>query len=372
MAVVGTALAVGLLAASPAATGSDGSRPLWPVRYVALGDSYTELVPGAGPQTDTDSGLCPRFWVNYPHQVARELGLWDGRTNFPPADHAAFADASCGGALTGNIITGAQVPDDLLPQYVQGNFRSLPTHMYDAPDLVTLSIGGNDADAGIPLGLSSLFFVTCRNQPDDPVRTPCKDANGAKVPQLIGEIKTRVEAIIAKIHTGFDYPTLTGTLRVPPLRPGGHLLVIGYPTIAPSKQEMTYADYDRKCYVGAKVTMTYSDADWIAAVFSDVNNAVKDAAEAYGDTYVDTYTSSIGHDYCQGPLTSTPANQPDPAALSPASSTPPSESPRPDTDCADKRWIDPASGHPNVCEATNQTELIMKTLYELGMAPRPS
>ncbi|MEU6718691.1 GDSL-type esterase/lipase family protein [Nonomuraea sp. NPDC046802] len=340
------------------ATSAGTPTPFKPVRYVALGDSYTQLVPAAGATYDLDSLLCPRNWANYPHQVAQRLGLWDGQTNFPPADHAAFADASCGGAVSDNVIKTPQLPADLLPQYVQGNFKSLPAQMYAAPDLVTLSIGGNDTDTGIPLGLSSLLFQTCRNQPDDPVKTPCKDANNAKAQHLLGEIQGRVDQVIAKIHTGFDYPTLLGTLHVPALREGGHLLVIGYPTITPSKQDMTYADYHAKCYTGAGITMTYGDADWLATtVFPGLNNALKQAAQAHGDTYVDTYTTSNGHDYCQAPLTTTTAS----TASSGTSRTAAA------LDCEGKRWIDPDSLHPNACESTNQTELIMNKLNELGL-----
>src|SRR5436309_14551088 len=70
-----------------------------PVRYVALGDSYT-AGPGIPRQT-IESGGCRRSDHNYPHLVAAALEV------------ARFTDASCAGATTAHMAAPQPLPGGL-------------------------------------------------------------------------------------------------------------------------------------------------------------------------------------------------------------------------------------------------------------------
>jgi lysophospholipase L1-like esterase len=95
-----------LITASPAAAAAESSS----MDYVAMGDSYSSGVGAPG-----QSGLCLRSPLSYAAQWAKNN------------DPASFRTVACGGAKTGDVRL-LQVP-----------FLSRKT------DLVTISIGGNDA-----------------------------------------------------------------------------------------------------------------------------------------------------------------------------------------------------------------------------------
>src|SRR5690348_12714706 len=83
-------LALTLLALALAACGVKGNpHPKTLDSYVSLGDSYTALA-GTGPFIDS---ACKRTETNYPHLVAKDLGIKD------------FTDVSCGGATSAALTT---------------------------------------------------------------------------------------------------------------------------------------------------------------------------------------------------------------------------------------------------------------------------
>ncbi|MBC3841021.1 hypothetical protein GXW82_14245 [Streptacidiphilus sp. 4-A2] len=87
--------------------------------YVALGDSYTAVGTLTDPAPGTPA-LCLQDVDNYPHNVARSLGL-------------QLDDASCAGAETSDMTT-AQSSDS------PAQFDALTP----STSVVTLGIGGND------------------------------------------------------------------------------------------------------------------------------------------------------------------------------------------------------------------------------------
>lgn len=117
-AVTGTLAAATSTAAASAALGTTGEHPHGPpvastVNYVALGDSYSSGV-GTG-FYDPASGQCARSPLSYPP-------LWAAEHN-----PASFRFVACSGATTGDV-RGNQV-----------------TALDPGTDLVTITIGGNDA-----------------------------------------------------------------------------------------------------------------------------------------------------------------------------------------------------------------------------------
>src|SRR5215207_1744984 len=104
-----------LLVGGPSTAGAHS-----PIRYVALGDSYS-AASGVLPPDPTAPPQCLRSTGNYPHVVAAATG-------------AQLTDVTCGGADTADYVE---------PQY-QGVAPQLDAVGADA-ELITMTIGGNDS-----------------------------------------------------------------------------------------------------------------------------------------------------------------------------------------------------------------------------------
>jgi lysophospholipase L1-like esterase len=223
-----------------------------PSHYVALGDSYTSG-PGI-PNQSTDSPGCRRSDHNYPHLVAEALGP------------ARFTDVSCAGARTADMAS---------PQPLPGGLSSGP--QLDAlaadVDLVSLGIGGNDIRFGeiavTCAGLSVLF----------PLGAPCRhhyERHGDEVGARLDAVAPRIAAVLAAIRQ-----------RAPAAR----ILLVGYPVILPAAGP--------GCWPVMPIAV--GDVAWLRGVEGRLNAMLADLAAAAGATYVDTYTSSVGHDVCRLP-----------------------------------------------------------------------
>lgn len=211
--------------------------------YVSLGDSYVSgpliLPPAQGAPLD-----CTQSAHNYPHLTAAALGL-------------SLKDVSCGGATTSNF-TEAQYPDQR-PQ-----FDALST----STQVVSVGIGGNDNNLFIgtlvTCGAEDLVF---------PFGTPCKDTYKNK---LAEEISADGPVVGAAFH------------QISVLSPSAKVFVVGYPDILPQSGN---------CW--PTVPLTTGDVAYLNEVEKDLNMMLATEAAANGDTYVDTFTPSIGHDACK-------------------------------------------------------------------------
>lgn len=240
------ALALGALVASvpgaqaaPRAEGAvDGA-----ARYVALGDSYTSG-PRLGTQVDA---ACGRSDVNYPSLVARALAP------------ASFTDVSCAGADTTHMAG----PQDEAPPQLDAL----------APDttLVTLGIGGNDLDLAALLGRCVVLGTLL------PYGAPCKASY-----TLLGtdEIKARIDAVAPKVDAVLD--------EIHRRSPQARVLLVGYPVILPED--------GGNCH--DTVPLSSGDAPWIRDKEKQFNAMLAQRAAGHGARFVDTYTSSVGHDVC--------------------------------------------------------------------------
>ncbi|MBO0767975.1 MAG: SGNH/GDSL hydrolase family protein [Solirubrobacterales bacterium] len=236
--LVGAFVAAAALA-GPAAAGAA------PQNYVSLGDSYTSasgvLPPAAGAPLD-----CTQSAVNYPHLTAKALGL-------------ALTDRSCGGATTADMTT-KQFPDQ------QPQFNALS----DSTNVVTIGIGGNDNNTF----LDSLLDCGSTDLADGlNIGAPCKATYGNKFADNIAKDEPVLQSAFAQIHTQ---------------APNAKVFVVGYPDILPQSGN---------CW--PFMPLTTGDTAYLNGVEQDLNSSLKQAAAANGDTYVDTYTPSIGHDACQ-------------------------------------------------------------------------
>jgi lysophospholipase L1-like esterase len=216
-----------------------------PLRYVALGDSYS-AASGVLPPDLTAPPACLRSSRNYPHVVAAATG-------------AQLTDVTCGAAQTGDLFTS--------------QFPGVPPQLDAlAPDtgLVTMTIGGNDSAVFInsilqcgSAGLSTLGRGS-----------PCADRYGSS---FADTIRTTT------------YPSLVNALQaVRTAAPDASVAILGYPWIMP----VSGGCFDR-------MPIAEGDVPYLRGIQATLDDAVRRAAAATGATYVNMNKVSDGHDACQ-------------------------------------------------------------------------
>jgi lysophospholipase L1-like esterase len=215
-----------------------------PLRYVALGDSYSA---GSGVlPPDLTAPQCARSLANYPHVIARQTG-------------AQLLDVTCGAAETSDFFT-SQYPG-VAPQ--------LDAVKSDT-QVVTMTIGGNDSgvfiDTIIDCGSAGLLTLG--------QGSPCEDRYGSSFEDTIRST---------------TYPALVKALEaVRAKAPRAKVAILGYPWIMPA----TGGCFD-------KMPIARGDVPYVRGIQATLNDAVRRAAAATGSTYVDLDTVSNGHDACQ-------------------------------------------------------------------------
>lgn len=234
------AAAIGILAillsscgtTGPAHSGRSGSD------YVALGDSYTAF-PGT---TLPVEAACNRSGSNYPHQVAKALGM-------------SLTDVSCGGARTADL-TASQKPG------VPPQLDALGT----STRLVTVSIGVNNN------AVSAVLLIDCRFvRAQDPTGAPCQ--NG-----------TRTWAATA--FDGLQSQLVASYQAIRARAPHARVIVIGYPEILGTSGAC------------AKDPIATGDVAYINGLNTRLNAIVKAAAAAAGVEYLDLAGPSRHHGVC--------------------------------------------------------------------------
>lgn len=216
-----------------------------PLRYVALGDSYS-AASGVLPPDLTAPPSCLRSTSNYPHVIAG-------------ATQAQLTDVTCGAAQTKDYA-GSQYPG-VAPQ--------LDAVRADT-ELVTMTIGGNDnntfIDAITRCGAAGVSTLG--------TGSPCKDRYGSS---FADDIRTKT------------YPALVQALAaVRAKAPRARVAILGYPWILPASQGC----FDR-------MPIATGDVPYLRDIQATLNDAVQRAAAATGATYVDLSAVSEGHDACQ-------------------------------------------------------------------------
>jgi lysophospholipase L1-like esterase len=216
-----------------------------PLRYVALGDSYS-AASGVLPPDLSAPVQCLRSVRNYPHVIASRTG-------------AQLTDVTCGAADTSHFFSA---------QY-QGVPPQLDALANDT-QLVTMTIGGNDSGVFInTIQACGTAGLTTLGQ-----GSPCKDQYGSSFQDTIRTT---------------TYPSLVNALRaVHAKAPRAKVAILGYPWIMPATGG---------CYPVMPVAQ--GDVPYVRGIQATLNDAVKRAAAATGTTYVDFTTVSDGHDACK-------------------------------------------------------------------------
>lgn len=243
-----TLLAVTSLLAIATATAAAATGP-----YVSLGDSYT-----AAPLVPNPTGnpiLCGRSTNNYPSDVARAISP------------SAFTDVSCSSATTADMTQ----PQNLYNLETNPpQFNALST----ADQLVTVGIGGNDA------GLIGVAEECAKLDATTPNGTPCKNhyTAGGSDPNVaaINAAGPKIASVLTGIHSK---------------APNAKVLIVGYPDGLPTDGTACWP----------LVPITRGDITYFNGLEQQLNQVIANDAASNNATFVDTWTSSIGHDACKPP-----------------------------------------------------------------------
>src|SRR5580692_1680108 len=242
------ATASAALAADPAAA-SAGGFPALTGPMVALGDSYT-----AGALLPTDLRArplgCLRSARAYPVQVAAALG-------------ASLTNAACSSAGVADMTAAQQT--DLGTNPPQLNAL--------APDdsLVVLTLGGDD------IGFMNVLDECMELSFTDPWGSPCRaHFTSGGTDQLAALVKA-------------EAPRMTAVLSdIAARAPQARIVVVGYPDMFP---------LGGGCWPA--VPITDGDIGYLRGIELQLNAMLAADAKAAGATFVNTYTPTIGHDFCQ-------------------------------------------------------------------------
>ncbi|MFJ6572608.1 SGNH/GDSL hydrolase family protein [Streptomyces sp. NPDC091292] len=290
---LGAVAVLTLTAAVPATASAAVSAAPEPVRWAALGDSYTagifvgDPLPALG---SADRDGCDRTTGAYPYLVERKL------TAGPPAGRQVkLTDVSCGAATIPEIAAQRQTPVSPV-EPPQNGWPGVATQVDRAglgttTDVVTIGVGGNSLPFGkiLPSCLLAGF-----DQPDE--ATPCRDAYEAGDSVLDPE----------SIHDKYDRVTreYAAMLRdVHQKAPNAKIVTVGYPTIVP--EDPSGCDRKDTSELAASIkgfgllSVTHGDIAWLHEVTTHLNALIQAITELSGGHYVDTATSSVGHDLCQ-------------------------------------------------------------------------
>ncbi len=283
----------GVLGGPGAGTPSAEAAPLWPVpqpyrvqadppvrlatlpqgsEYVALGDSYSAGY-GLPVPTHLPSNACGQSAEDWPHQVAARFGL-------------ALTDVSCAGATSADVTRRSQYRGT--PPQVQA--LSADTR------LVTLTIGGNDADL---FGTASSCLALSASGPvfsgkNAPSCQHSLEEDG--VDRLGDRIRSRVALGIAD--------TLAAIRTA---APDAVIVLVGYPAIFPDAVHTPA----RGCFRPAvdlgtltgsfpRDTYPFTDDDvrYLHGVQEQLDTVGQAAARAADVTFVDVFAGSQAHSPC--------------------------------------------------------------------------
>jgi lysophospholipase L1-like esterase len=236
-------------AAAPAAPGD---------LVVALGDSFSsgEGAPPFDPGTATSANTCHRSSKAWPAVLARKR-------------KAQFKSFACSGAEIPEVLRGD--PDSREPERRGAQLDDLRAQT--SVDLVTLTIGGNDAGFANVLARCATPFTNCEDH----------YAAGGR-----NDLAADVAALA---------PRLRATYRVVRrAAPGADLLVLGYPRLFPREPAR------RTCVPFPLVsTIDAFEMRFLNARGRQLNAVVRKAAKATGARFADAGEAFEGHELKCGP-----------------------------------------------------------------------
>jgi len=216
---------------------------------VVLGDSYA-----AGPLVPVSPSGGPIGCLRSTHNYAADL--------VTALKATAFTDAACSGATSADMTKAQKTLVGTNP----AQFSALRAS--DA--LVMVTVGGDDFDGGFSHVMETCVLLSFT----DPSGAPCAEHYGSS---LASEISADAKNITA---------VLTG---VKARAPHADVLLVGYPGLFPVT--------GGGCWPA--VPIASGDIAYLRGLEQDLNRMLATSAVKASATYVDTYTPTIGHDFCQ-------------------------------------------------------------------------
>ena len=253
------------------------------LEYVALGDSFAAGY-GLSPATKKPVPGCHQSSENYPHRIARALGL-------------TLTDVTCSGAVTANVIAKPQKTDS----------GTAPVQL-DAlgPDtrVVTLSIGGND------LG----FFTTATScialTTSGPILTTSKpNCKSSYVKQGVDTLAERIPGAVVQGKGATPSGLVKTFAAIRAAAPKAEVFVIGYPAITPDAEHTPAGGCFRSGLGGTLRSLridngfpfTRGDSLYLNAIEKKLDRATREQTEAAGFQYISVLADTEAHSACASP-----------------------------------------------------------------------
>lgn len=238
----------------------DPSPVLWPAPvYAALGDSYSSgqgLLPYFSDSVVGEGG-CHRSWRAYPLQVG------DPNTGIPlwMRPDARFDFIACASARTSNVKRGGDP--------LSGEPSQLDQAVVDAEtDLVTLTLGGNDA--GFSNVLAMCFWNACTS--------PTYTVDGVPFTDWLPAEIDDVYVPLSNVHQ-----------EIREAAPNALIMTLGYPFLFPD------TDAEQNCL---KLNPWDGEQDFLNSMGLRLNNVIANSAVASGHRYLDLVATFHNHEVC--------------------------------------------------------------------------
>lgn len=240
--------------------------------YVALGDSYSA---GYGLPTPTrlPTNACAQSARDYPHRLAARFGF-------------ALTDVTCAGATSEDVTTRNQFAG--VPPQIES--------LSPSTRLVTLTIGGNDADlfgtAASCLAISAQGPVFSGRDAPSCESSLVRDGED----QLRAKIQSRVALGVAD--------TLAAVRRA---APNAVVVFLGYPAIFPDAEHTPATGCFRSAldlgtlagsFPSDTFPFTDADVEYLHGVQEELDTASASAADAAGVRFVDVLADTADHSAC--------------------------------------------------------------------------
>jgi len=270
-------------AASPVEAEPTAKSPTEGLEYVALGDSFAAGY-GLSPATKKPVPGCHQSSENYPHRIARALGL-------------RLTDVTCSGAVTANVIAKPQKTDSGTAP-VQLNALGPDTRV------VTLSIGGND------LG----FFTTATScialTKNGPILTTSKpNCKSSYVKKGVDTLADRIPGAVVQGKGSTPSGLVKTFAAIRAAAPKAQVFVIGYPAITPDAAHTPAGGCFRSGLGGTLRSLridngfpfTSGDSLYLNAVERKLDRATAEQTEAAGFQYISVLADTEAHSACASP-----------------------------------------------------------------------
>ena len=237
--------------------------------YAALGDSYSSgegLLPYRDPGDLPLSG-CHRSTRAYPALIR-----WPGSVAaISQSNDSIFDFIACSGAVTDNVRADGEGQNGEPPQMDPGNAID------SRRDLVTISIGGNDAQF-------ARIFAYCMAHPDcnnvKPFSPKSEVTLGDLAPLLVAYAGTKVVDIHARLRAA---------------APSANILVLGYPILLSGK-ECPAAQFPP--FGASDLKLSASEQNFLRGMNRLLNEVIATSATLSGLHFIDVEQRFTGHEVC--------------------------------------------------------------------------